>query len=117
MVELGQIMELWIDLAFKFGIDLTDNADIQMVRNLIFKVLDPCDFIMWVIKCEVELLYVLTDSIISNIPQIYYSETNMDITSNLSLIITNGQYQDGMYSLIEQVIVMNDALYHTEFIN
>ena len=113
VIQLSQIMELWIDLAFKFGIDLSDNQDLKIVRDLIFKVLDPCDFIMWVIKCKVELLYLNTESIISNIPQIYYKRTEQDITSNLSLILTDTQYHDEMFSLIDQVTVLNDNLYHT----
>ena len=113
VIQLGQVMDLWINLAIENNIDLVENDDIKMVRNLIFLTFDPCQFIMYEINCNVELLYISTDSVISNNVKIFYSKNDKDITSNLSIIITNNEYHDIMYSLIDQVIIMNDNLYNT----
>eukprot|EP01084_Bolivina_argentea_P054435 99823_1 len=107
IILLAQIIDLWLDL-----VNSNDNLiaqiysddDISLIlHNLIMMVLDPCGFIADDIDySNVEKLYTSKNAIITNVIEIYYNNT--DVTTYLSPIITNNQYQNALLGLTQTLI-------------
>ncbi len=118
-ITLSQIMMLWMDLVttkheliIAFYVDsysdlddldliITENSNsLLKLKKLIYGILDPCSFIndLQIVK----QFTVSTDSIITQIPKIYYKKN--DITSNLSPIIVDPNYHHLLHEITESII-------------
>ena len=106
VILLSQVLQLWIDLTNSnenSQSNLYTDDNIQILQNLTLIILDPCDYITDTIGYEnIEDLTVSTDSIILNVPKIYYQDE--DVTSYLSAIIIDSNYMHIFYSFSESLL-------------
>ena len=114
VLQLNQIVSSWLlilgnnrDRAYE---SLTsDLANVAMIFNIMEIMLDPCLFVANEIDGSIEYLCNVAESILTQTVAIYYNSN--DVTNDLSYLLTDLDYTNEFYYLIEQMIGVSGVLY------
>lgn len=110
---VGQILTQWLIIVQQlqleemssefFIISFTNNTEyLDIVRDLIYTVLDPCLYINDTLLKSTALLSVSVDSVITNDAMVYYLQAN--IRPFLSIVISNSNYLPIFYQFVCSII-------------
>ena len=102
VIFVSNVLKLWfIEVKQTNGYPyLNDNNIASKLYSVLSNILDPCN--LYDTVTEIEDVYTQPDSIVSNIPTLYYN--NQEITDQLSNYLKNLDYYPILYEFLETII-------------